>query len=164
MDGIKLTKAECQSVYNVIGMLSGGNPENVFAWNGEDSISDAEVSAFAKIFHAIGERVPDNLLPLLVDQEQSVVQPLKPTKHVEDKPHPTPLVTWFRALNNYRNISRIGSCEINRRPVIFYVFAERGSLNFVPIKVELSLEEKNMRLAGIDRCQSWLDSFAKPPY
>lgn len=37
---IHLTKEECQGIYDLIDMLSGGNADKSFGWNGSDSIED----------------------------------------------------------------------------------------------------------------------------
>lgn len=61
---IQLTEEECKSVYTMIEMLSGSNPEYVFAQFscGEaDDPEDPSARAFAKIYKAAGQEIPDNL-------------------------------------------------------------------------------------------------------
>lgn len=55
---ITLSKEECEAVYELIDQLSGGNPENVFAWDGTDSIHCPTTSAMIKIFSAAGRDIP----------------------------------------------------------------------------------------------------------
>ena len=57
---ITLTKEECEAVHEMISMLSGCNPENVFAWDGTDSNEDTTTRAFAKIYKMAGANVPDS--------------------------------------------------------------------------------------------------------
>jgi hypothetical protein len=57
---VALTKAECAAVHDMIDMRPGCNPENVFAWDGSDDMSDPGTSAFVKIDKAAGRSVPDN--------------------------------------------------------------------------------------------------------
>jgi len=40
-------------------MLSGYNPENVFSWDGTDSLKEPTISACVKVYRAAGQRVPD---------------------------------------------------------------------------------------------------------
>ncbi len=57
---VTLTEDECKAVHEMIDMLSGCNPENVFAWDGTDDPSDPQTSAFVKIYKAVGQRVPES--------------------------------------------------------------------------------------------------------
>lgn len=56
-----MTEAEMKALYDLIEQLSGGNAENVFAWDGSDDASDPTTSACVKLFKAKGVRLPDNL-------------------------------------------------------------------------------------------------------
>jgi hypothetical protein len=58
---INLTKEECKAVYELIGHLSGGNPEYAFANDGSDDMADPMVSACVKIYRAAGGAVPKTL-------------------------------------------------------------------------------------------------------
>ena len=58
---IQLSKEECEAVHEMIAMLSGHNPEYTFVWDGTDDPEDPGTAAFAKIFHAAGQSIPDNL-------------------------------------------------------------------------------------------------------
>jgi len=59
---VELTKEECEALHDLIGMLSGHNPENVFAWDGTDSLEDPTTSACVKVYKAVGASVPKNLV------------------------------------------------------------------------------------------------------
>ncbi len=59
-NGITLTEEECEIVHDMIGMLSGDNPENVFAWDGTDNLDCPETRVFAKIYQASGHKIPDS--------------------------------------------------------------------------------------------------------
>mgnify|MGYP001615456865 FL=1 len=59
---ITLTREECEALYDLIDQLSGGNPENVFAWDGTDDLSRPCISAAVKLFTAAAEDVPENLV------------------------------------------------------------------------------------------------------
>jgi hypothetical protein len=41
--------------------MSGGNPENGFAWDGTDDINEPVTSALVKIFKSVGRKIPKNL-------------------------------------------------------------------------------------------------------
>lgn len=56
-----MTQEEVEAVFDMISMLSGCSPENVFAWDGTDSLEDPSISAAYKIFKACGRNVPENL-------------------------------------------------------------------------------------------------------
>lgn len=58
---ITLTKEECKGVHETIMQLSGHNPENVFHWDGSDSLLDPATSAFAKIYLITGNPVPEEI-------------------------------------------------------------------------------------------------------
>ena len=58
-----LTLAEAKALYGLIETLSGYNPENVFAWDGTDSLDDDTTRAAAKLYAACGAKVPRGLLP-----------------------------------------------------------------------------------------------------
>ena len=58
---ITLTTEECKAIHELIGMLSGDNPEYAFAWDGTDDMSDPQTSACFKIYTEAGRNVPDNL-------------------------------------------------------------------------------------------------------
>ena len=53
-----LTQEEAGAILEIIDQLSGGSPENVFAWDGSDSLSDPTTRAAAKLFVAVGQDVP----------------------------------------------------------------------------------------------------------
>lgn len=55
---VVLTDSEAASIVGIIGMLSGGNAENVFAWDGSDDPSDPGISGPAKLYKAAGDKVP----------------------------------------------------------------------------------------------------------
>lgn len=55
---VHLTKEECQSIYDLIDELTGGNVTNYFGWDGSDSIEDTRTRAIAKIFLGCGEGIP----------------------------------------------------------------------------------------------------------
>lgn len=62
--GAVLTQSECEAIYDLIDMTSGGNPEYVFSENttGEPSDPlDPTASGFAKIYSAAGQPVPEIL-------------------------------------------------------------------------------------------------------
>jgi hypothetical protein len=61
MEVVHLTQEECKAIHDLIGMLSGHNPEYAFAWDGTDSLDDPQVSACVKIYKAAGESVPKGL-------------------------------------------------------------------------------------------------------
>ena len=56
---VMLSMSECKALYDLISQLSGCNPENVFSWDGTDDLGDPAVSACAKVYRAIGRKVPD---------------------------------------------------------------------------------------------------------
>jgi len=62
-DCVILNKKEAEAVVELLDQLSGGNPENVFAWDGSDDLADATTSAVYKLFKACGKNVPANLKP-----------------------------------------------------------------------------------------------------
>lgn len=55
------TNEEIKALYDVISELSGGNPENLFAWDGNDDINDPTISATVKIFKMCDKKYPANL-------------------------------------------------------------------------------------------------------
>lgn len=55
----EFTTEECQELYFLLDSLSGGNAENVFAWDGTDDPSDPGISAAVKLFKACGRSVPE---------------------------------------------------------------------------------------------------------
>jgi hypothetical protein len=57
---VTLNEDECKAIHDMISMLSGGNPENVFAWDGSDEPSDPATSAFVKVYRAAGQKVPES--------------------------------------------------------------------------------------------------------
>jgi len=61
MDGVYLTKEEASAVFDWLDSLSGCSPENIFAWDGTDSMDDPSTSAAYKIFKACKRGVPENL-------------------------------------------------------------------------------------------------------
>lgn len=67
---ITLTHEEAEAIHELIGILSGGNPENVFSWDGKDSMADPTTSACVKIYAAIGQKVPDNLDPGVMENDE----------------------------------------------------------------------------------------------
>ena len=58
---VELSQEECKALYDLIDGLSGGNPENVFAWDGTDSLDDPTTSAAAKVFTGAGRSIPESL-------------------------------------------------------------------------------------------------------
>lgn len=56
-----LTLAEAKAVYELIDQLSGGNPENVFAWDGSDDWESPLTRAMVKLFRECKRKVPANL-------------------------------------------------------------------------------------------------------
>lgn len=54
---------ELAALYELIHQLSGGNPGNVFAHDGSDSLEDPTTSAAVKLFWATGNEhlIPVNL-------------------------------------------------------------------------------------------------------
>lgn len=64
VENVTFTTKEAQIIVEIIDSLSGGNPENVFAHDGNDSLDDAETLAFVKLFHATDKDhlIPDDLL------------------------------------------------------------------------------------------------------
>ncbi len=62
MEGcVILTKEEVEAAFEWLEAATGCSPENVFAWDGTDSLKDASTSAAYKIFKACRRRVPENL-------------------------------------------------------------------------------------------------------
>jgi hypothetical protein len=57
-EGLNLTKEEATGIYEIICQLSGWNPENVFAWDGTDSLDHTVTRATAKLYKAVGKPVP----------------------------------------------------------------------------------------------------------
>jgi hypothetical protein len=67
--GVTLTAAEAQGLYDLIAMMSGGSPENVFDWEGRDVPGgDPMMDACARLYAATGHRIPDSMRPLLEGQ------------------------------------------------------------------------------------------------
>lgn len=58
---VTFTAEEVKEIYNFVNAMSGGNPENGFAWDGTDDISDPTTSALVKIFKSVGREIPENL-------------------------------------------------------------------------------------------------------
>jgi hypothetical protein len=58
---VSFTKEEVKEIYNFVDSMSGGNPENGFAWDGTDDINDPTTSALVKIFKSVGRKIPENL-------------------------------------------------------------------------------------------------------
>lgn len=92
-------------------------------------------------------------------------EPLKPTKYVEDKPHPTPLVIWLREYNSTCPLNKIVS-RYDQDGLVVVDFKPFSSLcnMHVPRDVPIASEEHTLDLNGPEACQKWLDSFASPPY
>lgn len=57
------TNDELKALYDLIAMLSGHSPENVFARDGTGSLDDPTTRAMVKLFRAVGrgQLVPKNL-------------------------------------------------------------------------------------------------------
>lgn len=55
---IILTENECKALHGLIDGMSGGNPENVFAWDGTDDMNEPVIAAAAKIYQNAGEKTP----------------------------------------------------------------------------------------------------------
>lgn len=60
-ESVTLSRAECEALHELISQLSGHNPENVFAWDGSDDISDPSTIACVKVFLAAGRSVPESM-------------------------------------------------------------------------------------------------------
>ncbi len=60
-EGVTLTPEETEAVFEWLDGLTGCSPENVFAWDGSDSLDDPSISAAYKVFKACGRSVPENL-------------------------------------------------------------------------------------------------------
>lgn len=62
LDGnVTFTKEEVAAIYELIGQLSGHNPENAFAWDGTDDPKSPYTSALVKLFRSVGRTIPENL-------------------------------------------------------------------------------------------------------
>jgi hypothetical protein len=61
MPDVTLTEAECKALHDLIGQLAGGNPENVFAWDGTDDAADPTTAACVKVYRAAGKSIPEGL-------------------------------------------------------------------------------------------------------
>lgn len=61
MKTITLTAQECAALHDLIYCLSGGNPEYAFDWDGPNDPRDPGLAACAKVYHAAGRRIPDDL-------------------------------------------------------------------------------------------------------
>jgi len=55
---LSLTREEAKAVHEIIDQLSGGNPQNVFAWDGTDNLENPTTRAMAKIYLMAGEKIP----------------------------------------------------------------------------------------------------------
>ena len=60
-DCVLLTKEEVEAVFDWVDGMTGCSPENIFAWDGTDTLEDPGISAAYKIFKACKRRVPKNL-------------------------------------------------------------------------------------------------------
>jgi hypothetical protein len=58
---VTFTAEEVKEIYNFVDAMSGGNPENGFAWDGTDDINEPVTSALVKIFKSVGREIPENL-------------------------------------------------------------------------------------------------------
>lgn len=60
---MSFTTEELQALYELIDQLSGGNPGNVFAHDGSDSLEDLTTSTAVKLYWATGNGhlIPTNL-------------------------------------------------------------------------------------------------------
>ena len=47
---VTFTPEEVREIFNFVDCMSGGNPENGFAWDGTDDINEPVISALVKIF------------------------------------------------------------------------------------------------------------------
>lgn len=56
-----ITLSEAKALYETLDETTGGNADNVFAWDGSDSPSDPGLSAWAKVFIAAGRPVPEEM-------------------------------------------------------------------------------------------------------
>ena len=56
---LTLSSGEAAALFDIIDQLSGFSPENVFAWDGSDSLEDTTTRAAAKLFKAAGRSVPE---------------------------------------------------------------------------------------------------------
>jgi len=68
---ITFTKGECEIILTIISQLSDGYPENIFAWDGTDSIRDSIIYVAAKLYRAAGERVPKEVEEQLKREEEN---------------------------------------------------------------------------------------------
>jgi hypothetical protein len=58
---VTFTAEEVRAIFDWLEGLSGCSPENVFSWDGEDSLAEPSISAAYKVFKAVGRNVPENL-------------------------------------------------------------------------------------------------------
>jgi hypothetical protein len=58
---VTLSKEECAAIHELIGQLSGHNPENVFSHDGDNDPNEPMMSACAKIYNASGHSIPEEL-------------------------------------------------------------------------------------------------------
>lgn len=58
---VTLTTEECKAIYELMGDLSGCNPEYVFAWDGTDDPNCVITRAAAKLYKAAGKRIPKEM-------------------------------------------------------------------------------------------------------
>lgn len=57
---VELTTEEVAALVGVLDMLTGGSPENVFMWDGTDSMDNPMTRAWVKVFQAAGRDVPES--------------------------------------------------------------------------------------------------------
>lgn len=58
---ITLSAEEVEALFEALDQLTGGSPENVFAWDGTDDPANPDVSVWVKVFKAMGRNVPKEI-------------------------------------------------------------------------------------------------------
>lgn len=58
---VRLTQEECEAIFETLDILSGGNADSCFGWDGTDDPTDPSVSGFAKIWAALDREIPEEL-------------------------------------------------------------------------------------------------------
>lgn len=58
---VTLTADECRALHALIDILSGGNAQDAFTWDGTEDPADAQARACAKVYKAAGFKVPKEL-------------------------------------------------------------------------------------------------------
>jgi len=60
---VGLTKEEAKAIFEWADGMTGCSPENVFCWDGTDSMEEVNDRAAYKIFKACGRTTPDSMEP-----------------------------------------------------------------------------------------------------